>query len=59
MAKGEGARHAAQIGARGAVWGQVGRPCQTDDVVALVLADFQDQRPAGASRPAVWRTISR
>lgn len=50
MTKREGARNAPEVRARRAVGHEAGGPCQPGDVVALVLADFQDQRPARRQR---------
>jgi hypothetical protein len=47
MTKREGARNAAEIGARGTMRRETGGVRQPDDIVALVLADFEDQRTAG------------
>lgn len=47
MPKREGARNAAEIGARRAVGHETGGMRQPGDIVALVLADFEDQRTSG------------
>ena len=47
MPEREGARNAAEIGARRPVRHETGGERQPGDIVVLVLADFEDQRTAG------------